>query len=50
MIEMTDCKHFDYYKIEKTKENKEIEITPSCLIGIGGINGCPKYCPAYEPK
>lgn len=52
MLEMTDCKHFRYDEIKKnqgTDNIKTLQIA-NCLIGIGGINGCQKYCPLYEPK
>ena len=52
MLEMTDCKHFRYNEIKKnqgTDNIKTLQIV-NCLMGIGGINGCQKYCPLYEPK
>ena len=52
MLEMTDCKHFRYIEIEKGLGIDSVEIvrTADCLIGMGGIDGCSKYCPLYEPK
>jgi len=52
MPEMTDCKHFRYIEIKKRLGPDSIETawTPNCLIGMGGIDGCPKYCPLYEPE
>jgi len=51
-LEMTDCKYFRYNEIQKNlgKDNvKTIQIA-NCLVGIGGKDGCPKYCPLYETK
>ena len=51
-LEMTDCKYFRYIEIQKglgTDNVKTLQI-PNCLVGIGGIDGCPKYCPLYETK
>lgn len=50
MIEMTDCKHFRYNEIKKDVETYNIKIIKisNCQIGMGGKNGCPKYCPLYE--
>ena len=52
MLEMTDCKHFRYNEIKKDIGTDHIKILQivNCQIGIGGKNGCPKYCPLYEPK
>lgn len=52
MIEMTDCKHFTYNQIKKDQGKDKIKILQisNCLIGMGGIHGCPKYCPLYEPN
>ena len=52
MLEMTDCKHFRYNEIDKGLGADSIEIVQvaNCLIGMGGIDGCPKYCPLYETK
>ncbi len=52
MLEMTDCKHFRYIEFKKGLGTDSVEIvrTPNCLIGVGGIDGCPKYCPLYEIK
>lgn len=52
MLEMTDCKNFRYIEIKKDLGAGNIKILQiaNCLIGIGGKNGCPKYCPLYEPK
>jgi len=39
--------------LDENTINSEININIkliNCLIGIGGINGCQKYCPLYEPK
>ena len=51
MIEMTDCKHFRYNEIRKNfikKGNQKTLQVANCQIGMGGMNGCPKYCPLYE--
>ena len=52
MLELTDCKHFRYYEIKKNqgKDNIKTLQIASCLVGIGGVNGCQKYCPLYEAK
>ncbi len=52
MIEMTDCRHFTYNQIKKDQGKDKIKILriSNCLIGMGGIYGCPKYCPLYEPN
>jgi len=51
MLEMADCKHFRYNEIKKGQgTNTKVVQVANCLIGIGGINGCPQYCPLYEPK
>ena len=52
MIEMTDCKHFIYNEIKKGQVTDNIKKVrrANCLIGMGEIDGCPKYCPLYEPK
>lgn len=49
-IEMTDCKHFRYDVIKKGVEPDNLKIIQivNCKIGMGGRNGCPKYCPLYE--
>ena len=31
-------------------DNVKILRMANCLIGIGGIDGYPKYCPLYGPK
>lgn len=52
IIEMQDCKHFRYNEIKKRQGADNIKILQisNCLIGIGGIYGCPEYCPLYEPN
>ena len=52
MLEMTDCKYFRYNEIDRGLGTDSIEIVQvaNCLIGMGGIDGCPKYCPFYETK
>jgi len=52
MLEMTDCKHFRYNEIKKGlgTDNLKILQIANCKIGIGGINGCPRYCPLYETE
>ena len=52
ILEMTDCKHFRYNEIKKRQAADNIKLLQisHCLIGIGGIYGCPKYCPLYEPN
>ena len=49
---MTDCKHFRYIEINRDLSTDNIEIlqVAICLIGMGGIDGCQKYCPLYEKK
>jgi len=52
MLEMTDCKHFRYNKINRDLITDNIEIlqVANCLIDMGGVDGCQKYCPLYDPK
>jgi hypothetical protein len=52
MLEMTDCRHFRYNEIDKGlgTDSTDIVQVAYCLIGMGGIDGCPKYCPLYETK
>jgi hypothetical protein len=51
-LEMIDCKHFRYEEILKNQGTGNVKIlrVSNCLIGMGGIGGCQKYCPLYEPK
>ena len=52
ILEMTDCKYFSSNEIKKRRgsKNKETMHVINCLIGLGDVKGCQKYCPLYENK